>query len=120
MAKDNFNLHEWVGSKERRLLKEDYNSYNEGQEEDEVEEVITYNKQIGTKADHANYENATEEEKKEAYDKIITTLQKETLVDLKNYVAQVGDDKAKELFTKLDTAVKDFDAYMAHGDDFML
>lgn len=24
MAKDNFNLHEWVGNKERRLLKEDY------------------------------------------------------------------------------------------------
>ena len=32
MAKDNFNLHEWVGNKERRLLKEDYNSYAEGQE----------------------------------------------------------------------------------------
>ena len=35
MAKDNFNLHEWVGNKERRLLKEDYNSYNEGQKEDD-------------------------------------------------------------------------------------
>ena len=35
MAKDNFNLNEWVGNKERRLLKENYNSYNEGQEEDD-------------------------------------------------------------------------------------
>lgn len=120
MAKDTFNLNEWVGNKERRLLKENYNSYNEGREEDEVEEVITYNKQIGKKADYANYEKATEEEKKEAYHTLITTLQKDCMVPLKNYVAQVGDDKAKKLFKKLHNAVEDFDAYMSHDDDFDL
>ena len=95
MAKDNFNLHEWVGNKERRLLKENYNSYNEGQEEDddrdeeliakltpvpqvidedEVEEVIRYNKKLGNKEDGANYREATSEEMADAYAGIVDKL----------------------------------------------
>lgn len=47
MAKDTFNLNEWVGNKERRLLKEDYNSYAEGQEKKLIDllpdEEFTFN-----------------------------------------------------------------------------
>ena len=95
MAKDTFNLHEWVGNKERRLLKENYNSYNEGQEEDddrdeasiedltpvpqvldedEIEEVIRYNKKLGNKEDGANYIEATSEEMADAYAGIVKKL----------------------------------------------
>lgn len=95
MAKDTFNLHEWVGNKERRLLKENYNSYNEGQEEDddrdedlitkltpvpqvidedEVEEVIRYNKKLRKKEDGANYIEATSEEMAAAYEGIVDQL----------------------------------------------
>jgi hypothetical protein len=134
MAKDTFNLHEWVGNKERRLLKEDYNSYNEGQEEDddrdedliakltpvpqvidedEVEEVIRYNKKLGKKEDGANYIEATSEEMADAYKGIVRKLTDGMLSAefLAHGLIDRGEDGGQELLKVVEKMRAAFDEY---------
>ena len=141
MAKDNFNLHEWVGNKERRLLKENYNSYNEGQEEDddrdeelrakltpvpqvidqdEVEEVIRYNKKLGTKEDGANYIEATSEEMADAYAGIVDKLTDSMLGAefLAHGLIDRGEDGGEELLKvveKMRAAFTEYDNIFSKG-----